>query len=154
MNSDQPPPSFIAEGLRRRIALAIGTPHGAELVHRLDGALLVQQGCSCREVAGWFGVHRRTVQRWVHALADATLAPSGPGHGGRPTALSQTQLTEVFAALSLAPPEARAAGAGWSGKDLARHVQAHYGLVLSERTCQRCLRRFRERASPRSKCDT
>jgi transposase len=111
------------------------------LLHHLDVVLLVASGRSCCEVANWFGVNRRTVERWVHA-ADVQVADGlakQQQRSGRPPRLSGEQGQEIGLALLAAPcmygyPERR-----WTGKRLALHLAVHYGLGLSVRSCQRLI---------------
>lgn len=127
--------------VRAMIRSALHSADDGHLLHRLDGVLLVAEGRSCGEVAGWFGVNRRTVERWVHA-ADARGADGlteHHQHTGRPAKLSSAQQEGIRLALLAAPlvhgyPERR-----WTGKRLALHLARHYGLDLSLRSCQRLI---------------
>ena len=115
--------------------------HAGQLLHRLDGVLLVAEGRSCKEVGQWFGVDRRTVQRWVHkAMAQQGLPGLADAHhGGRPKALDAQQLQRVQQDV-LGPPALQGyPEAHWSGKRLALHLQQHCGVTLSVRSCQRLM---------------
>lgn len=137
----QKPSGINADEVRAMIRLALHSADAGRLLHRLDGVLLVAEGRSCSEVASWFGVNRRTVERWVHAAdlrgADG-LAEHHP-HTGRPAKLSSAQAQGIRLALLDAPcacgyPERR-----WTGKRLALHLARHLGLDLSVRSCQRLM---------------
>lgn len=145
-----------AANVRRLIGLALAG-HGADhptgrdagqLLHRLDGVLLVAEGRSCQEVGHWFGVDRRTVQRWVHHTAMQAATQGLPGlastqhgthHGGRPKALDAQQLQRIQQDLLASPALHGYPEAHWSGKRLALHLQQHCGVVLSVRSCQRLI---------------
>lgn len=130
-----------AENVREMIRSALHGAKDGHLLHRLDGVLLVAEGRSCSEVAAWFGVNRRTVERWVHA-ADAQGADGlaeHHQHSGRPAKLSCAQQDVIGLALLAAPlvhgyPERR-----WTGKRLALHLASRFGLALSVRSCQRLI---------------
>ena len=120
------------------IRAAMGQPDSAQLTHRLDAVLLVAAGRSCREVANWFGVDRRSVQRWVHnAYVEGLQGLVDCQRSGRPKSLSTQDLAELHSALALSPVQTGLDNARWSGKRLACHLQNRYGLTLSVRTCQR-----------------
>lgn len=133
-----------AEDVREMIRSALHSARDGRLVHRLDGVLLVAEGHSCSEVAGWFGVDRRTVERWVHAAgARGVNGLVDHYHGGRPAKLSGAQAQTIRLAL-LAPPGVYGyADRQWTGKRLALHLTRHFGLDLSVRTCQRLIVRSR-----------
>ena len=127
--------------VRALIRSAMHSAKDGHLLHRLDGVLLVAEGRSCSEVAAWFGVNRRTVERWVH-VADARGADGlaeHHQHTGRPAKLSSAQQDVIGLALLAAPrvqgyPERR-----WTGKRLALHLASRFGLALSVRSCQRLI---------------
>lgn len=139
------------DAVRAMIRSALHSADDGHLLHRLDGVLLVAEGHSCGEVAGWFGVNRRTVERWLRA-ADAQGADGLAEHhpGGRPARLSGDQLLAISFVLQAPPitqgyPERR-----WTGKRLARHLARLYGLELSERSCQRLIAGNRARSLQRA----
>lgn len=129
-----------AENVREMIRSALHSAKDAHLLHRLDGVLLVAEGRRCGEVANWFGVNRRTVERWVHAAA--VLGADGlidHHHGGRPAKGSSAQMQAVRLAL-LAPPCVQGyPDRQWTGKRLALHLATQLGLEMSVRTCQRLI---------------
>ncbi len=121
-----------------RDALAQAAP--AQLVHRLDAVMLVAQGRSCQEVGDWFGVDRRTIERWVHAAYVSGLSGLATHHaGGKPATLSVAQWQSVLSDLRLAPSHFGHAERRWSGKRLAQHLHQHHGVQLSVRSCQRLI---------------
>lgn len=122
-----------------------GALHGrpdAQWLHRLDGVLLVAEGRSCSEVAGWFGVNRRTVERWIHSAAAQGMAGlADHPHGGRPARLSNAQLQALAPDLLASPAALGYPDRQWNGKRLALHLAGRYGLVVSVRSCQRLIAR-------------
>ena len=130
--------------VREMIRSALHSTKDAYLLHRLDGVLLVSEGRSCGEVARWFGVNRRTVERWIHAAAAQGIGGLAEHHrGGRPARLSGAQLQEIGRALAAAPAVLGYPDRHWTGKRLALHLIRHYGLALSMRSCQRLIARSR-----------
>lgn len=129
-----------AENVREMIRSALHSANDAHLLHRLDGVLLVAEGRSCGEVAGWFGVDRRTVERWVRAAgARGVDGLVDHHHGGRPAKVSSAQMQGVRLAL-LAPPSVYGyPDRQWTGKRLALHLARQLGLEMSVRNCQRMI---------------
>lgn len=78
--------------VRDLIRVALAEKQSALLMHRLDCVLLITEGRSVQEVAHWFGVGERSVQRWVHAAylsgIDGLIQQR---HDGRPRCLSPEQ---------------------------------------------------------------
>ncbi len=127
--------------------------HGAEdahLLHRLDGVLLVAAGRSCCEVADWFGVDRRTVERWVRT-ASVTGIEGLARHRqpGRPARLEGDQAQVIQQALRSAPAALGYPDRRWTGKRVALLLTKQCGLAMSIRSCQRLIRRVRS-ASPKA----
>ena len=125
-----------------RVALAMGP--SACLMHRLDCVLLIAEGRSVSEVADWFGVGKRSVQRWVHA-ADASGIDGLLEHrkGGRPASLSHEQGQSLSRDLLASPSAFGYRDRQWSGKRLALHLEERYAIKISVRTCQRMVSRSR-----------
>lgn len=123
------------------IGEALASGDGAQLVHRLDCVLLVAQGRSCGEVADWFGMDRRTVQRWVHNAYVHGLQGLALAHrGGRPSTLGVDEMAGVELDLQAPPARFGYAQVRWSGKLLARHLSSRYRIEMAVRTCQRWLK--------------
>lgn len=126
--------------VREMIRNALQSAKDGRLLHRLDGVLLVAEGRSCNEVAAWFGVDRRTVERWIRAAdAQGIGGLAEHHHVGRPAKLSGAQLQELRLALPCAPAVLGYPDRRWTGKRLALHLAARYGQVLSVRSCQRLI---------------
>lgn len=130
--------------VREMIRSALHGTKDVNLLHRLDGVLLVAEGRSCGEVARWFGINRRTVERWIHAVGVQGIDGLVEHHpAGRPASLSGAQLHEVERALLAAPACLGYPDRRWTGKRLALHLVRRYGLALSMRSCQRLIARSR-----------
>ncbi len=116
--------------------------------HRLHGVLLVAQGMSAHQVAGYLGDSPRTVQYWVKQLNEEGLGglTEKPGRG-RPRRLSETQLSELGSVLRESPRSAGIAANLWDGKTLRYWLKEHWQVELSVRQCQRIFRQlgFRQR---------
>lgn len=121
----------------------------ARFGHRLHVVLLVSLGFSCYEVAGWFGEHPRTVERWVAAYeAEGLTGLCRPLHAGRPGLLSPLQLGRLAGELRAPPAASGYEQVHWSGKLLARHIEQCYGRNVGIRQCQRLLRSLVPAANP------
>lgn len=127
--------------IRAALGQILSHDREAQFSHRLHVVLLVGLGFSCYEVAGWFGEHPRTIERWVAAYEHQGL----PGlchhpHSGRPGLLSPLQLTRLTGELRAGPAGLGYPQPRWTGKLLARHLERCYGKSVGVRQCQRLLR--------------
>ncbi len=133
-------PSIVGDLIRA--ALAGG--QGALLMHRLDVALLVAKGRSVDEVADWFGIGRRSVQRWVHeAYLHGMDGLKEHRRDGRPPSLTLEQAMTTFRDLMSSPGAFGYPDRRWTGKRLALHLERCVGITISVRTCQRIIARSR-----------
>ena len=111
--------------------------------HRLHGVLLVCQGFSCREVAGFLGQDSRTVQRWVKRFNDRGFAGLVEHERpGRPSRLSQGTWDQVEQDLRKHPKEFGYSRNLWDGKMLSHHLSHKYGIEMRVRQCQRIFRQM------------
>ena len=123
----------VAEELRRR--------ESARYLHRLQAVLLVSAGRSCSEVALWFECSPRTIERWSRAYDAGGVGQLRLPHGGgRPASLSSSQKRQLQCEIGQAPAEQGYRQRHWSGKLLSLHLERNYGLVVSQRHCQRMLK--------------
>ena len=132
--------SALRNSVRRELP---GSPR-ARYLHRLHCLLCVAAGHSCYEVAEWFGESPRNIERWVHRWSD---------HGaeglrelprpGRRSRLGPKAVAVVRRDLAGDPRVHGTGGAAWTGATLSAHLCTHFGIRLSERQCQRLLRRLR-----------
>lgn len=137
--------SLDAAQVQHLIRGAIAAGDAGPLVHRLDGVLLVTQGCSCGEVAQWFGVSRRSVERWLQAVCAAgntgLLYRQRQRHSGRRSSIDRSRLQRICHELLQSPSMLGYPEKKWSGKRLALHLSRGYGITLSVRSCQRLIAR-------------
>jgi transposase len=120
--------------------------------HRLHALLLVAQGMSCRHVAQLLGDAPRTIAYWVNRFENEGFAGLVDAERpGRPSRLSDVQLTELESMLRSEPREYGLQGL-WDGKTLSAFIEQRWGILLGVRQCQRLFRRFGFRLrKPRSK---
>ena len=136
------PPS--EDALRAALASAVQRSGELRFIHRLHAVLLVSKGCSCYEVAHWFGDDPRSVERWIHAYEKSGVEGLRDHlHAGRPAHLMLLQLQQLALDLAGDPSLAGHSQSRWSGKLLALHLESNYGVSLSQRHCQRLVQRLR-----------
>ena len=110
------------------------------MLHRLDCVLLVAEGRSMHEVADWFAVDQRTIQRWVHAAYASGIAGLAEHHnGGRPAKLTPKQQQSIQLDLQATPMAFGYPARQWTGKRLAFHLERRYAVKISIRSCQRMI---------------
>jgi len=128
---------------RRLIQQEISRSEDARYDHRLHGILMVDQGMSCAEVAGWFGESVTTVERWVHRYNAAGLDALREGeHSGRPSRLTEKQWAALEIDLRVSPRELGYNQNLWDGKLLAHHLAQTQQVELGVRQCQRIFRKL------------
>lgn len=111
--------------------------------HRLHCVVLILQGMSAREVAGFFGDPPRSVQRWFERFISHGLAGLADFEkSGRPRRLSNKQILEIDAFLRNTPSDLGLSGNLWDGKTLAAFIGEHYGVKMSVRQCQRLFHEY------------
>lgn len=135
--------------LRTLVTQAVRNSDAQRYLHRLHCVLLASSGCSCYDVATWFGESPRTIERWVASFESRGADALRTRHsGGRPSRLTTAQSQEVAAALLQPPSHAGFSAQRWNGELLLRHVRSRYGIDLSLRQCQRILRKTASGADP------
>lgn len=129
--------------LRTALRLVEDQPCDPRYLHRLHGVLLVSLGCSCQQVANWFGDDPRSVQRWSLACERGGVAGLRDHHaGGRPGCLSPAEQAQLMLDLRLQPDCLGFTQARWSGKLVAQHLARRFGVTLSQRRCQSLLQQL------------
>jgi len=114
-------------------------------IHRLHCVLLVGEGCSCPEVARWFGEDPRSIERWVHDYESEGISGLlDLPRRGRPPRLSSEQMDDLQRVLHRDPAVAGEDGRRWTGKVLQRYVERRLAVEMSVRQCQRLLVQLRQ----------
>lgn len=128
-----------AAGLRR----AAGRSRDASAARRMLALALVLEGQSRTEAARSAGMDRQTLRDWVHRYNEAGLAGLSDRHGGGPRPLlSPEQEAEVAGWVQQGPDLAEHGVVRWRRADLARAIEARFGVVLAERSISDVLRRL------------
>jgi transposase len=111
--------------------------------HRLHGVLLVAQGMTCARVAQLLGDSHHTVVNWVRRFETEGLAGLADGQRpGRPSRLSDQQLTKVETALRARPEQFGLTTQMWDGPTLSEFLARELGVKLRVRQCQRLFRQL------------
>jgi transposase len=111
--------------------------------HRLHGVLLVAQGMTCPQVAQVLGGSHHTVVNWVRRFEADGLAGLAEGQRpGRPSRISDEQLTRVELALRADPTQFGLQTHTWDGPALAEFLRRQLGVKLKARQCQRLFRQL------------
>jgi len=122
----------------------INSSSESHFLHRLHCVLLVTEGCCCCQVAEWFGVHQRTVRRWVHYFNEYGIEGlKDEQKTGRPTKVRDDQLKQLQHDILFKPSELKYIESKWSGRLLKTHLKQHYDIEMSVRQCQRILHQMR-----------
>lgn len=129
-----------AAGLRR----AAGRSRDAAAARRMLGLALVLDGASRADAAQAAGMDRQTLRDWVHRYNKEGLAGLSDRHGdvGPERLLSPEQEAAVAEWVRQGPSFAEHGVVRWRRADLARAIQARFGVVLAERTMSTVLRRL------------
>ena len=128
-----------AAGLRR----AARRSRDATAARRMLALALVLEGKSRTEAAQAAGMDRQTLRDWVHRYNEAGQAGLSDRHGGGVRALlSPEQEAEVAGWVRQGPDLAEHGVVRWRRADLARVIEARFGVVLAERSISDVLRRL------------
>jgi transposase len=120
----------------------------SRFLHRLHCMLLVAQGCSCYQVAEWFGEHPCTIERWVHYFQEYGVEGlKDEQKSGRPGKIHNDQVKRLQGDISKNPFELGYNQHRWNGKLLKTHLEHRYNIELSVRQCQRLLHQSRNSAA-------
>ena len=129
-----------AAGLRR----AAGRAASVAAARRMLALALVLEGRSRTEAAEAAGMDRQTLRDWVHRYNEEGLAGLADRHGGSGPKrfLSPEQEAEVAGWVRRGPDLAEHGVVRWRRADLARTIEARFGIVLAERSISTVLRRL------------
>lgn len=129
-----------AAGLRR----AAGRAPSVAASRRMLALALVLDGMPRTAAAQAAGMDRQTLRDWVHRYNEAGLAGLVDRHGnfGPKRFLSPEQEAEVAEWVRRGPDLAEHGVVRWRRADLARAIEATFGVVLAERSISTVLRRL------------
>ncbi len=129
-----------AAGLRRAARRASSVAAS----RRMLALALVLEGTSRTEAAQAAGMDRQTLRDWVHRYNEQGLAGLTDRHGefGPKRLLSPEQEAEVAEWVRRGPDLAEHGVVRWRRIDLARAIEARFGVVLAERSISTVLRRL------------
>ncbi len=129
-----------AAGLRRAARRASSVAAS----RRMLALALVLEGTSRTEAAQAAGMDRQTLRDWVHRYNEQGLAGLSDRHGdfGPKRLLSFEQEAEVAEWVRRGPNLAERGVVCWRRADLARAIQAKFGVALAERTISTVLHRL------------
>jgi transposase len=105
---------------------------------------LVLEGASRTDAAQAAGMDRQTLRDWVHRYNAEGLAGLSDRHGdfGPKRLLSPEQESEVAQWVRQGPDLAEHGVVRWRRVDLARAIEAKFGVVMAERTMSTVLQRL------------
>lgn len=127
----------------------ISRSHESRFLHRLHCVKLVGGGCSCYQVAQWFGEHPRSVERWVgYFEAFGIEGLRDEQKTGRPAKIRDDQVRRLKAEILNRPFALGYGQERWDGKLLRIHLECGYGIALSVRQCQRLLHQLIHNTEP------
>jgi len=129
-----------AAGLRRAARRASSVAAS----RRMLALALVLEGTSRSEAAQAAGMDRQTLRDWVHRYNEEGLAGLTDRHGefGPKRFLSPEQEACVAEWVRTGPDLAEHGVVRWRRADLARAIEARFGVVLAERSISTVLRRL------------
>lgn len=129
-----------AVGLRREARRA----GSVAASRRMLALAMVMEGSSRTEAAQATGMDRQTLRDWVHRYNAEGLAGLADRQGdvGPKRRLSPEQESEVAEWVRRGPKLAEHGVVRWRRADLARAIEARFGIVLAERTIGTVLRRL------------
>ncbi len=129
-----------AAGLRR----AARHSSNVAAARRMLALALVLEGVSRAEAAQAAGMDRQTLRDWVHRYNAEGLAGLTDRHGefGPKRLLSPGQEATVAEWVRRGPDSAEHGVVRWRRADLARVIEAKFGVVLAERSISTVLHRL------------
>ncbi len=122
---------YNAQDLRRRA----GRVKDGRISRRLLAIALVLEGASRKVAAESCGMDRQTLRDWVHRYnAKGVDGLANQRGGGVKPRLSDDQMVQLSAWVEVGPDPARDGVVRWRRVDLARRIEAEFGIKLHERT--------------------
>lgn len=107
----------------------------ARASRRMLAIALVLEDMDRTSAARTCGMDRQTLRDWVHRYnAEGLTGLSNRSGAGRPRRLAPEQMTELAGWVEAGPDPEQDGVVRWRRKDLARRIEAEFGVVLHERT--------------------
>ena len=126
-----------------QLRLAARRSKDSAAARRMLALALVLEGRSRTEAAQAAGMDRQTLRDWVHRYNERGLDGLADGWGGGRQPLLDKPQTERLAELVRTGPDLSQHGVvRWRRVDLARALQAEFGVSVAERTVGSLLRRL------------
>ncbi len=114
---------------------AAGRTKDARAARRMLAIALVVEGADRTTAAQTCGMDRQTLRDWVHRYNAAGLAGlANRAAPARPRRLTPAQMAEVAGWVEAGPDPARDGVVRWRRPDLARRIEAAFGVAVHERT--------------------
>jgi transposase len=107
----------------------------ARASRRMLAIALVLEGMDRTTAARNCGMDRQTLCDWVHRYnAEGSAGLASRRGSGRPRRLTPEQMAELAGWVEAGPDLARDGVVRWRRTDLARRIEAAFGVILHERT--------------------
>ena len=132
------------DGTAQSLRQAAARSRDVAAARRMLALALVIEGASRSDAARACGMDRQTLRDWVYRYnAEGLLGlVDRQGDSGPKRRLSPAQEAWVAEQVRLGPDRARHGVVRWRRIDLARAIEAEFGVVLAERTVGALLRRL------------
>jgi transposase len=114
---------------------AAGSVKDGKVARRLLAIALVLEGASRKGAAESCGMDRQTLRDWVHRYNTEGIDGLGTrGGGGVQPRLTPEQMAQLAAWVEAGPDPAHDGVVRWRRTDLARRIEAEFGVRFHERT--------------------
>ena len=114
---------------------AAGRVKDGRMARRMLAIALVLEGASRQQAAESCGMDRQTLRDWVHRYnAEGIDGLANRVGGGVRPRLTPDQMAQLAAWVEAGPDPARDGVVRWRRADLARRIEAEFGVTLHERT--------------------
>ena len=121
---------------------ALDEVEGKQPTKRLLAAIAYKNGVTQTELAGWYGVPRKTIYNWLMRLEARPLATAvqDEPRPGRPRKLTHDEQQKLYDTLHESPTESGLDAPDWTPEALQKHVRDTYQVEYSLPSCRRLLK--------------
>ena len=121
---------------------ALDEVEGKKPTKRLIAAIAYKRGVSQTELAGWFGVQRKTIYSWLTRLDEEPLAQAvlDADRPGRPRKLAETERERLTDALGQPPREVGCDRETWTPALVREFVRETFDVEYSLPSCRRLMK--------------